>query len=97
MALAPCALRGLRIAVITDLHGGAPFIDDAKIDSVVAMTNAANPDLILLAGDYSAVRRMPGGHRHTAANIAAHLKRLHASLGVIAVMGNHDRARRIPR
>src|SRR5690349_11235951 len=45
------ALKGLRIAVISDLHAGAPYIDIAKIDRVVAMTNAAKPDLILLTGD----------------------------------------------
>ena len=38
--------------MISDLHGGAPFIDEAKIDAMVGMTNAAKPDLILLAGDY---------------------------------------------
>jgi predicted MPP superfamily phosphohydrolase len=45
-------LKGLRIAVISDLHAGAPYIDGAKIDRVVAMTNAARPDLIVLTGDY---------------------------------------------
>ena len=47
-------LKGLKIAVISDLHGGAPFIDGAKIAAVVAMTNAAKPDLILLTGDLNA-------------------------------------------
>jgi hypothetical protein len=44
------ALKGLRVAVISDLHAGAPHIDLAKIDRIVAMTNAAKPDVILLAG-----------------------------------------------
>src|SRR5262245_40810998 len=42
----------LRIAVIGDLHAGAPYIDAAKVERVVALTNDARPDLILLAGDY---------------------------------------------
>jgi predicted MPP superfamily phosphohydrolase len=46
------SLKGLQVAVISDLHAGAPYIDTAKIDRVVAMTNAAKPDLILLTGDY---------------------------------------------
>ncbi len=82
------ALAGLKIAVISDLHGGAPFIDTAKIDSVVAMTNAAKPDLILLAGDYAG--HVWGSHPLPIETIAEHLKPLSASLGVYAVLGNHD-------
>lgn len=84
------ALKGLRIAVISDLHGGAPYIDAAKIDQVVAMTNAARPDLVLLTGDY-VITRVVGGRHMPIETIAAHLKNLHARLGVYAVLGNHDR------
>jgi len=35
LARAP-ALAGLKIAVIGDLHAGAPYIDAAKIDAIVA-------------------------------------------------------------
>src|SRR5690242_20551783 len=55
------ALKGLRIAVISDLHAGAPYIDTAKLDRIVAMTNAARPDLILLTGDY-VITGIVGGH-----------------------------------
>ena len=83
-------LKGLKIAVISDLHGGAPFIDTEKIDLVVAMTNAAKPDLILLTGDY-VITFIPGGHHMPIKTIVEHLKPLHAPLGVYAVLGNHDR------
>lgn len=83
-------LKGLHVAVITDLHAGSPFIDTAKIDKVVAMTNAARPDLILLAGDY-VITNVIGGHYMPIDTVVAHLKGLHAPLGVYAVMGNHDR------
>jgi predicted MPP superfamily phosphohydrolase len=83
-------LKGMRIAVISDLHGGAPHIDTAKIDRVVAMTNAAKPDLVLLAGDY-VIGHVLGGEHMPIETIAAHLKGLHAPLGVYAVLGNHDR------
>jgi uncharacterized protein len=85
---APAALRGLKIAVISDLHGGAPYIDIAKIDAVVAMANSAKPDLILLLGDY--VGHFHGRQAMPIGIIAAHLKRLAAPLGVYAVLGNHD-------
>lgn len=80
-------LKGLRIAVISDLHAGSPFIDTDKLDAVVALTNAARPDIVLLAGDY-VVSRNAGMAIET---IAAHLKPLRARMGIFAVIGNHDR------
>lgn len=89
---APAPLKGLKIAVIADLHGGSPYIDEAKIDRVVAMTNAAHPDLVLLTGDYgTGVDESLGGRRIPIKTIAAHLRPLRAPLGVYAVIGNHDR------
>ncbi|MGL1617805.1 metallophosphoesterase, partial [Vibrio parahaemolyticus] len=58
---APAPLAGLRIAVISDLHAGAPYIDAAKIDRVVALSNAEQPDLVLLTGDVF-VNDVIGGH-----------------------------------
>jgi hypothetical protein len=86
------ALKGLRIAVISDLHAGAPYIDTAKIDRVVAMTNAAKPDLVLLTGDY-VITAIVGGRFMPIGTIVSHLKGLDAPLGVYAVLGNHDRGR----
>jgi predicted MPP superfamily phosphohydrolase len=83
-------LEGLRIAVVSDLHAGAPYIDTAKIDQVVAMTNDARPDLVLLTGDY-VITGVLGGRHIPIKTIVAHLKGLHAPLGVYAVQGNHDR------
>jgi predicted MPP superfamily phosphohydrolase len=83
------ALKGLSIAVIADLHAGAPYIDGAKIERVVAETNAARPDLILLAGDYVS-ERGDGSLRMPLEDLAAHLQGLDAPLGVYAVLGNHD-------
>lgn len=83
------ALKGLRIAVISDLHGGAPYIDTAKIDQVVTKTNAAKPDLVLLTGDYG-ITGIVGGRHMPIETITGHLKNLRAPLGVYAVLGNHD-------
>jgi uncharacterized protein len=80
----------LRIAVISDLHAGSPYIGEAKIDRVVGLANAANPDLILLTGDY-VIRNVIGGRYMPIETVTAHLKGLRAPLGVFAVLGNHDR------
>lgn len=86
---APAPLAGLRIAVISDLHAGAPYIDAAKIDRVVALSNAEQPDLVLLTGDVF-VNDVIGGHPLDPALTAAALNRLQARLGVFLVFGNHD-------
>lgn len=88
-------LNGLRIAVIADLHAGAPYIDEAKIQRVVTLTQTARPDIILLAGDY--VAHVIGHHEISTETIAADLKPLHAPLGVYAVLGNHDHWSGAPR
>lgn len=85
----PGPLAGLRVAVISDLHGGARFIDEAKIAKVVALTNAEKPDLILLTGDY-VVTGVRGGVHMPIETIVGQLKALSAPLGVYAVLGNHD-------
>src|SRR5256885_1429153 len=60
----------LRVAVLADLHVGSPFIDLAKLDEIVALTQAARPDLILLTGDY-VIDRVVGGRFVTPETIAA--------------------------
>jgi len=44
----PKELNGLHIAVISDIHTGGPFIDEKKLNDIVAKTNALHPDLIVL-------------------------------------------------
>jgi predicted MPP superfamily phosphohydrolase len=88
-------LRGLTIAVISDLHGGAPFIDATKIERVVAMTNAAKPDLVLITGDLNS--HMWGRNNGPIGAIIRQLRPLSAPLGVYAVIGNHDRWEGAPR
>ena len=83
------ALKGRRIAVISDLHAGAPYIDAAKLDRVVAMTNAARPDLILLTGDYSGENTFLSDAM-SYRTITRHLQGLEAPMGVFAVLGNHE-------
>ena len=89
-------LKGMTIAVISDLHAGSAYIDEAKIDRIVAMTNQAHPDIILLTGDY--VTEDGPFSRHMAVEtILTHLTRLHAPMGVYAVLGNHDHKEGGPR
>ena len=85
----PAALRGLRIAVISDIHAGAPHISQNKLRQLVEFTNAQQPDLILLAGDF-VIQRVMGGKFMEPETIAAELRHLNARLGTFATLGNHD-------
>ena len=85
----PKDLSGLRIAVISDIHTGAPFVNDNKLREIVARTNQLNPDLVVLLGDYMSPNSWHS-HRVEPEVTAAGLKDLHAPLGVYSVLGNHD-------
>ena len=85
----PKDLSGLRIAVISDIHTGAPFVNDNKLREIVARTNQLNPDLIVLLGDYMSGNSWHS-HRVEPEVTAAALRDLHAPLGVYSVLGNHD-------
>ena len=79
----------LKIAVIADLHACDPWMSLERIGSIVERTNALNPDITVLLGDYVA------GHRKVTRFIpcsewAPVLAGLRAPLGVHAVLGNHD-------
>ena len=85
----PAELAGLRVAVVSDLHAGAPHVDTAKVARLVASVNGARPDLVALLGDY-VDPTVAFGTPVAPAAVAAALGRLRAPLGVVAVLGNHD-------
>ena len=85
----PKELSGLNIAVISDIHTGAPFVNDKKLREIVARTNQLNPDLVVLLGDYMSPNSWHS-HRVEPEVTAAGLKDLRAPLGVYSVLGNHD-------
>lgn len=85
----PAELSGLRIALIGDVHSGAWYIDDKKLQRIVELTNQQEPDVIVLLGDYM-VSNTWHGRRVEPEVTAAALKGLKAPLGVYAVLGNHD-------
>jgi len=85
----PQELNGLRIAVIADLHAGAPFIAEKKLRLIIQRTNELRPDLIVILGDYMTGN---GWLRQTMEPevFAPILKDFSAPLGVYSVLGNHD-------
>jgi predicted MPP superfamily phosphohydrolase len=79
----PDEFHGFRITHLTDLHHGRRVPIDLIEDAVDA-SNAFEPDLVVLTGDYVT------GSARFAAPCAEALRRLRAPCGVLAVLGNHD-------
>ena len=82
---------GLKIAMISDIHGGSNGVTEEKIRRVVETANAQNPDIIVLLGDYvSQISEDRTRLKMPIKTIAENLRGLRAKYGVFAVLGNHD-------
>lgn len=85
----PKELSGLRIALIGDVHTDTRYINEAKLQRIVELTNQQNPDLVVLLGDY--IQGSRNNPQHVDPEVTArYLKNLKAPLGVYGVLGNHD-------
>ena len=80
----PAGLNGLRIAHLSDVHAGI-HMSEEKMRAIVAQTNALGADLIVQTGDMIDISQsyIPDYVRA--------FRDLHAPLGVVTVLGNHDR------
>lgn len=80
----PPGLDGLRIAHLSDVHAGI-HMQGEKMAAIVAHTNALRPDLIVQTGDMIDISPtfIPDYVRA--------FRDLQAPLGVVTVLGNHDR------
>lgn len=81
--------NGLRMAVLADLHVGAPHIDLDKVQEVVERTNQLKPDVVVILGDF-VVDDVLGGKVVAPEDIARVLQGLQARLGIVSILGNHD-------
>ncbi len=76
-------LDGLRVAVMSDFHFDET-LDGDLVDDAVALSNAQDPHIVLLPGDFVSHDAL------AARQFAPHLKSLRSQLGVFASTGNHD-------
>jgi predicted MPP superfamily phosphohydrolase len=81
--------KHLRLAVISDLHVGGFHVPVSRVAEIVATTNALQPDMVLLLGDFVASRTRRASDPPMQ-DWAAELARLRAANGVFAILGNHD-------
>lgn len=83
-------LNGFKIVLVTDVHLGTKFVNLNKLQKTVKLTNAKNPDLIIICGDLDAKSITQA--KYSITQVANVLKEFKAKYGVVAVMGNHDYA-----
>ncbi|UZK65498.1 metallophosphoesterase [Sphingomonas sp. M1-B02] len=95
MADWPIDAAALQVALIGDVHVQGPDMPPERVKRLVAQVNAAQPDLILLAGDFVGDRLL-ATRAYPDAEIAEALRGLSAPLGTWAVLGNHDHWRNGP-
>ena len=86
----PAAFDGIRIGFLTDIHHST-LVPAGDVIHAVQLVNGANPDLIVLGGDY-----VTFGDRAFVGPVAELLAPLRAPHGVFAILGNHDDDRDMP-
>ncbi len=80
----PASLQGKKLVQMSDFHyDGLPF-SDKMLERVIAICNEAQPDLVILTGDYVTTTPEPIHH------LAKHFNNLESNCGIYAVLGNHD-------
>ncbi len=79
----------LRLVALADLHCGSAHMPLSRVNEIVDITHALQPDLIVLLGDYITGRRRMV-HEISPAMWAKALGRLNAPLGVHVILGNHE-------
>lgn len=85
------AFDGLKIAIISDVHGGSNNVSEEKIRKIVGITNEQKPDITVLLGDYvSQLRKNRSELKMPLSVISRNMQGLEAKYGVFVVLGNHD-------
>ncbi|MDT7546702.1 MAG: uncharacterized protein QOE99_2812 [Actinomycetota bacterium] len=85
----PASLDGLRVALVGDVHAGAPWVDLDRVHTVVEAVIESRPDLVLLLGDHVADVTF-GTHLEPGPVARALAGLLRADVPVLGVLGNHD-------
>ncbi len=79
----PAGLENLKLVQITDIHAGE-FMDKTMMDRIVRESNAEDPDIVFLTGDYVSYSKE---FVHLFAESFSQLK---SRFGIYGNLGNHD-------
>lgn len=80
----PASLQNLKLVQMSDFHYDGLRLSENMLDKAIALSNQAEPDLVLLTGDYITTTPAP------IHQLVLRLKHLQSRLGIYAILGNHD-------
>lgn len=80
----PASLVGTKIVQLSDFHYDGMRLSEAMLAEAIARSNEAEPDLVVLTGDYVTDDPSP------IYRLAQRLKYLESRYGIYAILGNHD-------
>lgn len=80
----PASLKGTKLVQLSDLHYDGVRLSEDLLAEAIEASNQAEPDLVLLTGDYVTDDPNP------IYPLVQRLKHLQSRAGVFAVLGNHD-------
>lgn len=86
----PSKFDGLKIVQISDFHIGSFLTHKEKVEEVVDLINAQNPDLILFTGDFV------NNVSEEADKFISVISRLKSKYGNYSILGNHDYGEYVP-
>ena len=78
------ALSGIKIVQLSDLHYDGVRLSEETLEQAIAISNAENPDLVVITGDFVTSDPRP------IQQLATRLKQLTSKAGVYGCLGNHD-------
>lgn len=79
----------MRVLLMADIQMAGPDMTPDRLDRIVTQINKENADIILIAGDFISKKSL-ATKLYTADETIAPLAKLKASVGIYAVLGNHD-------
>ncbi|MCA1993470.1 MAG: metallophosphoesterase [Coleofasciculus sp. S288] len=80
----PTSLQGTKLVQLSDLHYDGLRLSENMLDRAIEVSNQAEPDLVVLTGDYITDDPTP------IRQLVQRLKHLQSRAGIYAVLGNHD-------
>jgi len=80
----PSGLQGTKIVQLSDLHYDGWRLSEKMLAQAIEATNRAEPDVIVLTGDYVTDDPAPINR------LVKRLKYLQSRAGIYAILGNHD-------
>ncbi len=80
----PERLHGTKLVHLSDFHYDGLRLSDKMLHEAIEASNRAEPDIIVLTGDYVTTDPAP------VRDLARFLQRLNPRVGIYACMGNHD-------